>query len=489
MPVPKSEIPTPNTVRGLIKAVYGQIAEVEILSDQVPISQEILTSIEDPHTKLEVYFQSENLAFCLILSEPKALYRGMAIIGTGSDLKIPVDDSVLGQVLNLYGQSYEQSSFSTKSEQSSSPNEQSSALKNSNTQERQNLVSIYSKPPSLNVLKSNSEILETGIKAIDFTTPILKGSKIGVIGGAGVGKTILITELLHNITLGHQGVSVFAGVGERIREGQELYKRLSDSKVLPKTAIVLGQMNENAAVRFRVALAAITIAEYFRDIKKQSVLFFIDNMFRFVQAGNEVSTLLGVIPSEQGYQATMQTEVSSLMDRLISTDNAAITSLQAVYVPADEVTDAAVTTIMSFLDTAIVLSRGLAQEGLYPPIDFSQSSSSTFSKQLLGETHFEALTDFQRLLENYAKLSHIVAIVGESELSVENRLLYQRTQKIINYLTQPFFMTENQTGSPGVYVPRDITVSDIEAILAGRLDNTPAEKLLYLGSLKDAGLI
>lgn len=462
-----------NQINGVIRAVYDQIAEVEILSDQSPLPQEILTSTEDHNVKLEVYFQADNLVFCLVLSNPKDLYRGMPVAGTGTDLRIPINDSILGKVINLYGQSYEKIGTDLPGQLT---NEEAT-------------VSIYSKPPSLNTLRGNSEVLETGIKAIDFLTPILKGGKIGLVGGAGVGKTILITELLHNISLAHHGVSVFAGVGERIREGQELYKRLLDSKVLPKTSIVLGQMNENAAVRFRVALAAITIAEYFRDNKKLDVLFFIDNMFRFVQAGNEVSTLLGMIPSEQGYQATMQTEVSGLMDRLISTDNAAITSLQAVYVPADEVTDAAVTTIMSFLDTAIVLSRNAAQQGMYPPIDFYQSASSTFSKPLLGEAHFEALTNFQRLLENYNKLSHIVAIIGESELSIENRLLYQRTKKIMNYLTQPFFMTENQTGRKGVYVSRDITVSDIEIILAGTLDEVPVDKFLYLGSLKDAGLI
>jgi F-type H+-transporting ATPase subunit beta len=346
-------------------------------------------------------------------------------------------------------------------------------------------MSIYSTAPPLNTVKGNFEILETGIKAIDFLTPFKKGGKIGFIGGAGVGKTILMTELIHNITSAHKGVAIFAGVGERIREGQELYQRMVESKAIEKTVMILGQMDENAAARFRVALTAATVAEYFRDQEKKEVLFFIDNMFRFVQAGNEVSTLLNTIPSEQAYQASMQTEVGSLEDRLVSTENGSITSIQTVYVPSDEVTDAGVTTIMSFLDTAVILSRSVAQLGIYPPLDIYQSSSSTLSKTLIGEEHFNTLTIFQDFLDRYNKLSHIVAIVGESELSVADRLLFNRVKKIINYLTQPFFVTEMNTGRKGVYVPRQTTISDIQQILAGNLDQVDPEKFLYIGSLKD----
>lgn len=457
---------TGNYTQGVIRSVSGQVAELEIISAQTPSQREILTSVEDSDIKLEVFSQDKNRAFCLILSSPQKIYRGMPFIGTDSELRIPVGDSVLGTVINLYGESQNDTKIT--------PTE---------------TISIYTKTPPINILKGNFELMETGIKAIDFLTPVIKGGKIGFVGGAGVGKTILITELLHNITLKNNSISIFAGVGERIREGQELYQRLMESKVMPRTTIVLGQMNENAAVRFRVALAAVTIAEYFRDNKEQDVLFFIDNMFRFVQAGNEVSTLLGTIPSEQAYQPTLQTEVGSLMDRLVSTQKGSITSVQAVYVPADEITDAAVSAIMSFLDTTVVLSRTIAQEGLYPPIDLLQSSSSALSKNILGESHFDALTDFQALLENYTRLSHIVTIVGESELSSENRLLYQRTKKIVNYLTQPFFMTENQTGRKGVYVSKDVTISDIAKILSGSLDEVPVEKFMYIGSLKDARLI
>lgn len=454
------------TVEGIVKSVSGQIAQVEIIN-QMPGLLEILTSVEDPSIKLEVYFQQGTVAFCLILSNPTQLYRGMKVYGTGSDLRIPVGEDMLGKVINLYGET-----LSSKE-----------PFKSDHT------ISIYSKTPSINILKSSFNILETGIKAIDFLTPVLKGGKVGFVGGAGVGKTILITEMIHNITLKNRSVSVFAGVGERIREGQELYQRLAESGVLNRTVIMLGQMNENAAVRFRVALAATTIAEYFRDQHKQDVLFFIDNMFRFLQAGNEVSTLLGTIPSDQGYQPTLQTELSQVQDRLISTENGSITSIQTVYVPSDENSDPAVTAIMSFLDTVIVLSRSIAQQGMYPPIDLYQSSSAISSKTLLGEAHFEALTNFQRMLDNYNRLSHIVAIVGESELSTENRILYNRTKKVINYLTQPFFMTETQTGRKGVYVDRDTTVKDIGIILSGSLDEIPTEQFMYIGSLKDAGII
>lgn len=465
-------------VKGYIQSVNGTIAQVEMEGDFFPHLGEILVSpaMPDRQVVLEVFSQSKTTIACQLLSNPDHLYRGMEVVGTGSDLKVPVGKTVLGRVIDLFG----------------------TAKDNGGPIESLTWVPIYSKVPSLNIVKSGFELMETGIKAIDFLTPIQKGGKVGFIGGAGVGKTILLTELLHNVTgqssapsasRQREVFSVFAGVGERIREGQELHQRLSQSEVLPKTVIVLGQMNESAAVRFRVALAAVAQAEYFRDVLKSDVLFFIDNMFRFVQAGNEVATLLGTTPSEQAYQATLQTEISSLEDRLIPTQNGIITSFQNIYVPADEVTDAAVSAIMSLLDTSIVLSRSIAAKGLYPPIDITQTSSSTLTKAFLGEVHFKALTQFQQLLANYSRLSHIVAIVGEEELSAENRLLYQRTKKIINYLTQPFFVTEGQTGRKGVFVPKNTTIKDISLILSGQLDHIPEEKLLYIGGLKEAKII
>lgn len=450
------------TFEGIIVSVKGQIAQVESTGGGLPGLNEALISPEDPSVCMEVFFQEKQYVSCLILSDPDHLYRGMKIVGTNSQLSVPETAEVLGRAIDLFGNPLDGGKPFTGKRKS-----------------------IYAKTPSISTIATNAKVLETGIKAIDFLTPILDGGKTGFVGGAGVGKTILITELLHNITLRHNGVSVFAGVGERIREGQELYQRLFETRVLPSTAIVLGNMNENAGVRFRVALAAASIAEYFRDVHKKNVLMFIDNMFRFVQAGNELATLLGTLPSEQGYQATMLTELSQLEDRLVSTVSGSITSVQTVYVPADETNDPAVTAITSFFDTAIVLSRTVAQHNLYPPIDLSASSTSALKRAIIGNEHFEVAVKFQKMLSEYKALEHIVAIVGESELSAQDRLLYQRTKKVINFLTQPFFMTEAQSGKPGVYVSRAQAVADIRMIIAGKMDAVPEEKFLYVGNIKD----
>lgn len=453
-----------NKAQGFISSVTGQIAQIKIEGKVFPILSEILICPDHPEIILEVFSKTEEGVACLILSDSDQLKRGMKVLGTSSELKIPAGKAVLGRVINLFGDPQD-------------------GNKKIDAKEK---ISIYSQAPPLTTIKRDYKILETGIKAIDFLSPVVKGGKVGFIGGAGVGKTILLTEVLHNITIQNpQALSVFAGVGERIREGQELYQRLSQTGALQRTAIVMGQMNENAAIRFRIALAACALAEYLRD-QKNDVLFFLDNMFRFVQAGNEVSVLLGTIPSEQAYQATLQTEISNLQDRLIATENGSITSFENVYVPADELTDAGVTSVVSFLDTGIVLSRSVAQKGIYPPIDLYQSASFAISQAFLGVSHFKALTQFQQLLSNYNRLSHIVAIVGEAELSTDNQILFQRTKKIINYLTQPFFMTQAQTGRKGVFVPKDTTIKDIELILSGKLDNMAAEKFLYIGSLAEA---
>lgn len=452
-------------INGIVRGIKGQIAQIEITSSSYPNLLEILTSPEDPTVRLEVLNQVNDILSCLILSNPVKLYRNMPIVSTGSELRIPVGQEVLGRVINLFGE----------------PHDDKGDI---NTTDKR---SIYSKAPSLSVIKSNYQILETGIKAIDFVTPFLKGGKIGFVGGAGVGKTILMTELIHNVTQSQSGISVFAGVGERIREGQELYQRLVESDVMKRTVMVIGQMNETAAIRFRVALAAASVAEYFRDQQQKDVLFFVDNMFRFVQAGNEVSTLLGITPSEQAYQATMQTEVSNLEDRLVPTEHGSITSIQAIYMPADEMTDAAVNTIMSFLNSVIVLSRSITQLGIYPPVDL-QLSSASVSRNTVGPEHFEVLTAFRQMLDRYNQLSHIVAIMGESELSTADQTLFSRVKKVVNYLSQPFFVTEDQTGRKGVYVKREDTVADIKAILSGRFDEIPAEKFMYIGTIKEAKL-
>ena len=452
-------------ISGRIQTVNDQIATVIITSEERPKLLEILTSPLDNTIKLEVFYQGDNILMCLILSKMTHIYRGMEVVGTGTGLTIPSAELLLGRVINLFGE----------------------AQDNNPPIISDRHIPIYSQTPPLNTIKSGYGLLETGIKTIDFLTPFLKGGKIGFIGGAGVGKTVLMSELLHNITLKEANtVSVFAGVGERIREGQELYQRLKNSGVIEKTTLILGQMNENAAVRFRVGLAAAAIAENFRDVHKKDVLFFIDNMFRFVQAGNEVATILGTIPSEQAYQATLQSEVSSIEDRLVSTENGSITSIQTVYVPSDEITDAGVNTIMPFFDTAVVLSRSVAQLGIYPPVDISQSSSSTLSRTIVGDDHFETFTKFAEFFDQYNKLSHIVAIVGEAELSTIDQSTYHRVKKVINYLTQPFFITELQTSRKGVFVSKQNTMNDIKLILSGKLDALPEEKLLYIGSLKDA---
>lgn len=453
-------------VVGQVTSVKGHIVEVEIEADYLPNLGEILTASENNSVRLEVYAFSENAIFALMLSEPFDIYRNMEIVTTGQPLTIPVGTKVLSRAINLFGDA----------EDGKGPIE------------AENYIPIYSPTPTFNVLKNSSEVLETGIKAIDFVAPFLKGGKIGLVGGAGVGKTVLITEIIHNITQKIQGISIFAGIGERIREGQELYQRLEESKTLASTALVLGQMNENAPIRFRVASAAIALAEYFRDVQKKDVLFFIDNIYRFVQAGNEVANLLGTIPSEQGYQATLQTELADLEERLISTINGTITSIQTIYVPSDELADPGVTSTISYLDSVIVLSRQIAQLGVYPPVDLQQSSSSILSNVFIGQEHHDVLNRFQEVLSKYNQLARIVAIIGESELSQDDRMAFSRAKKLTNYMTQPFFVTEAQTGKAGKYITRQETVSDVKAILDGKLDNAPEEKFLSIGSLKDAGL-
>jgi F-type H+-transporting ATPase subunit beta len=334
-------------------------------------------------------------------------------------------------------------------------------------------------------LDYRNEFLETGIKVIDFFTPMRKGGKIGVFGGSGVGKTVLLSELMHNIAVFHKGVSVFTGIGERIREGAELYETLAQTKVLPNVALVYGQMNESAAVRFRVGQTGVTLAEYFRDVHKRDVLFFIDNIYRFVQAGNEVSTLLDTIPSEEGYQSTLSSEVGAFQERLASTRNASITSVQAIYVPADDLSDSGVQAIVPYFDSVVTLSRVVSQEGRRPSVDILNSSSSLVQSSILGLTHYEALLQAEKLLKHYSYMQRIVSIMGESELSVEDRTLFYRAKKLLNYMTQDLFVVSDQTGKQGKYIKRDKTINDVVAILNGQLDRVPEQALLYIGDLSE----
>lgn len=453
--------------RGKIRSVKGQIVEVEYEGSNLPSLFEILGSPERPQIKLETYaFSDHGSLYCLSLSPTSLLYRNLEIISSGKPLTVPAGRGVLGRVFNLLGEA------------------QDGGLPLSQVK----MLPIHNNAPTYNLLKPTVELIETGIKQIDFFTPMIKGGKIGFIGGAGVGKTILMTELLRNITFSHSGVSVFGGIGERIREGKELIESLRKSGVIEKIALIFGQMNENAAVRFRIAAAAATLCEYFRDQEKVDVLFFVDNVFRFVQAGNELSTLLGAIPSELGYQATLESEIAKFESRLVATENASITSVQAVYVPADEFSDPAVTAIMSQMDSVLVLSRNIAARGFYPPVDVLKSSSTVLNRRIIGQNHLETVTAALELIHTHERLSRFVAIVGESELSIGDQALFKRGQKLINYMTQPFFTVESQTGRPGKWVAKEKTIQDVVKILSGRLDPVPPENFLYLGSLEEAGI-
>ncbi len=454
---------------GRVRAIRGQI--VEVAFDQTAILPnyfDILTSPASTQVKLEVYsFTDHNSLYALSLTKKKYLYRDMEIISTGQPLTVPIGSNILGRVMDIFGV----------------PQDNKGPLG------QVEWIPVYSKGKSVGAIKISPEIIETGIKVIDFFTPFLKGGKIGFVGGAGVGKTVLMTELLRNITYKHKGVGVFAGLGERIREGHELMISLESSHVIDRVALIFAQMNENSILRFRVAWSAVTLAEYFRDVMKKDVLFFADNVYRFIQAGAEVSSILGVIPSELGYQATLETEISNFENRLITTQNGSITSAQTVYVPADEISDVGVAAIISHLDGVIMLSRAIASRGLYPPVDTLLSSSSTLNKNIVGNLHYETTTKAIEILQNHQRLSRIVAIIGEAELSPYDQLIYERAKKLINYMTQPFFTTQAQTGRLGVEVAREKTIKDVSRIVSGEVDKVPEEKFLYIGSLEDAKII
>ncbi len=448
--------------------VKGQIATVRFEEEKLPQLWEILSSPKNPQIKLEVHsFDQRNKIYCLSLTPPELLVRGTPIVATGKPLTIPTGKEILGRIINLFGQ----------------PLDGRGAIQTGST------MPIYGVAPSFGLLKAGEEIIETGVKAIDFFTPLLQGGKIGLVGGAGVGKTILMSELLHNITGKHRGVSVFAGIGERIREGHELWLELEKAEVLDKIVLLMGQMNENAAVRFRTASAAAAVAEYFRDQEKLDVLLFVDNTFRFAQAGSEVAALLGEIPSELGYQATLESEMANFQNRLVTTENGAVTSIQTIYVPADELSDPAVNAAMSYVDSVVILSREVAQRGHYPAIDPIRSSSTILKKEIVGAKHFETATEAVGVLNRYERLSRVAAIVGEAELSPHDQLIYQRAKKLLNYLTQPFFVTEKQSSRLGAFVTAEKTVRDIGLILAGEFDEVPNERFLYIGSLDDTGML
>lgn len=460
---------------GKIVGVRGQIVIVECEGTRRPQLRELLTSPLDLSVKLEAHsYRGVHELYCLLLSPRQSIYRHMPIISTGGELVIPVGLGILGRVVDLHG----------------TPQDNLGPL------EDVELKSIYSSTtPREMVLDSYSSstqtgVLETGIKAIDLFTPVPKGGKIGLVGGAGVGKTILMTEIMRNFNSKGGSLSVFAGIGERIREGHELWNILKRSEVLYRTVLILGGMSENAAVRFKIAWAAATIAEYFRDTAKQDVLFFVDNIFRFVQAGSELSTLLEEVPSEFGYQPTLQTEIAQFESRLGSgASGVSITSIQTVYVPSDTLTNPSVTATIPHLASVVILSRDIAHEGRLPAIDVFKSRSSVLDKDFLGKQHYETVIQATELLNRYDRLSRITAIIGEEELSLEDQKTYNRAQKILNYMTQPFYSTEQQTGRKGVFVQRATTIQDVKSILDGKMDSVPADKFLYIGDLKTAGLL
>lgn len=450
---------------GRVKQVKGTVVEVEFLADK-PKVHDLLVLQSDPSVILEVYTSaSPNSFYCFNLSHSNKLHRGAVLINTRKTIEIPVGDAVMGRVMNLFGQ----------------PLDGKGEIK---AVQRK---SIYNEISSFDNAVVSKEIIPTGIKAIDFFSPIPKGGKIGIFGGAGVGKTILLTEIIHNIVnqKESQTVSVFAGVGERVREGQELYEALRENNVLQYASLFYGTMGENATIRFKTALAGIALSEYFRDTMKKNVLFFVDNVYRFAQAGYELSMLMNTIPSEGGYQPTLPSEMAGLHERLYSTAQNNITTFEAVYVPSDDMLDNGVQSVFTYLDANIVLSRNIYQEGRYPAIELLSSVSSALKPDMVGENHARTALKAQQLLKKSASLERIASLIGESELNEKDKVIYKRATILKNYMTQSFFVTETQSGRKGVYVNVEDTVNDVVAILDGKHDETDPYKIRGIGTLKE----
>ena len=452
-------------IYGKVISIQGQVLEVQFLEGQ-PNLRDILVLENDANTKIQVFISSgKSSFFCISLSPTYNISRGMKVINIKQPIVVPVGIEVLGRAMNVFGE----------------PIDGIGEIKTTKK------LPIYGYSPSFNDIVSHKEILETGIKVIDLFAPIVKGGKIGVFGGAGVGKTLLITEIIHNVVALRKGksVSVFAGIGERVREGQELHETLREKGVLGSVCLVLGTMGENPAIRFLTGLTGVTIAEYFRDGLKKDVLFFIDNVFRFAQAGNELSVLMNTIPSEDGYQATLASEMASFHERLTSNQNGNISTFEAIYVPNDDILDQGVQAIFPYLDSTILLSRSIYQEGYLPAIDILSSTSSNLNSEIVGTLHYEVVIKTQSLLKQSVVLDRIVSLVGESELSPSDKLIYQRARKIRNFMTQNFFVTEKQTGRKGVYASREQIVKDVNSILNGEWDTVSDDKFMFIGALAD----
>jgi len=450
------------TNKGKIVSINQEIIGVEYEAGLFP--HEILFLEKNPEAKLEVSkIHHQNLYSCISLSSPDLFSRGDKVIRSGKTLEIGVGPQLLGRILDILGK----------------------PIDNLPPPVFEKKIPLYQPPPEYSQLNFQNEILETGIKVIDFFAPIKKGGKIGLFGGSGVGKTVLLSELMHNIAFFHKGISVFAGIGERIREGHELVEMLKTKDILPSSVLIFGQMNEPAPVRFRAGFSATAIAEYFRDYHQKDVLLFIDNIYRFIQAGNELSTILNELPSEDGYQPTLESEIGALQERLVSNENGTITSIQTVYVPADDIIDAGVQALLPYFDSTIILSRTVYQEGRHPSVDILASSSSIISRQILGREHYETLLEALKILKRYGYLQRIVAIVGENELSLSDRLIFKRAQKILNFMTQDLYVTTDQTGNEGKYIKKEKTIEGVREIISGHLDDFPEEAFLYIGDLND----
>ncbi len=451
---------------GKIREIIGAIVDIEFPSDGLPaIYNAIKIDENDIHLTLEVMQHLGNdFVRCVALSSTDGLCRGMTAVDTGAPVSVPVGKETLGRMFNVIGEPIDGKPQCDYKQ--TSP--------------------IHKEAPAFAELSPSTEILETGIKVVDFLVPYTKGGKVGLFGGAGVGKTVLIQELISNIAQEHGGYSVFAGVGERSREGNDLYGEMSESGVISKTALVFGQMNEPPGARLRVALTGLTMAEHFRDEDHQDVLLFIDNIFRFTQAGSEVSALLGRMPSAVGYQPTLATEMGQLQERITSTKNGSITSVQAIYVPADDLTDPAPATTFNHLDARTVLNRAISEMGIYPAVDPLDSSSRSLDPKVVGQEHYQVARDVQSILQKYKELQDIIAILGMDELSEEDKVLVGRARRIQRFLSQPFHVAEQFTGTPGVYVPLAKTVQDFKAIVAGEYDHLPEQAFLMVGTIEDA---
>ena len=451
---------------GKIAQISGSVIDVVFEENQLPkIREELQVEVDGKVRVMEAAQHiDKNTVRCIMLAESEGLSRGMEVKATGDNIKVPVGEATLGRVFNVLGEPIDGKG---------------------NIGKDVKRWSIHRKAPSFEDQSPAVEILETGIKVIDLLEPYPKGGKIGLFGGAGVGKTVLIQELIHNVAMEHGGYSIFTGVGERSREGNDLWQEMSESGVIDKTALVFGQMNESPGVRMRVALSGLTMAEYFRDKESKDVLLFIDNIFRFVQAGSEVSTLLGRMPSAVGYQPTLAEEMGSLQERITSTKYGSVTSVQAVYVPADDLTDPAPATTFSHLDSTTVLSRKISEQGIYPSVDPLESTSRILEPNIIGEEHYQIARTVQEMLQKYSELQDIIAILGMEELSDDDKLIVNRARKIQRFLAQPMHVAEKFTGIPGIYVPLKDTLVSFKAIIDGDMDNYPEAAFYNVGTIDD----